>query len=256
MRLFGFDVDASTRRALDCRVRAVRRRRAWSTWLLAAGRRRLGRRQRAAALPGAGHERRSLDCVDVTKSFGPTQIIRGVSLEIAGGERHAIIGPNGAGKSTLFHLISGRIRPTSGEIRLHGERIDRPRSRSRSIAAACRAASRSPTSSRSCRSTRICAAPRSGRSATDTRSGGRSTACATFARRAEWLMEQIGLDRAPRRAGGRADLRRAAGAGNRRHDRRRRGRRHARRTDRGHEQQRDRAGGRADPQGDAKARRW
>jgi branched-chain amino acid transport system ATP-binding protein len=60
----------------------------------------------------------------VTKDFGLAQIIRGVSLEVAPGERHAIIGPNGAGKSTLFHLISGRIRLTSGEIRLEGRRID------------------------------------------------------------------------------------------------------------------------------------
>jgi branched-chain amino acid transport system ATP-binding protein len=36
----------------------------------------------------------------------------------------AIIGPNGAGKSTLFNLISGRFAPTSGEIHLHGQRID------------------------------------------------------------------------------------------------------------------------------------
>jgi branched-chain amino acid transport system ATP-binding protein len=52
-----------------------------------------------------------------------TQIIRGLSLEVAAGERHAVIGPNGAGKSTLFHLISGRLKPSSGEIRLNGERI-------------------------------------------------------------------------------------------------------------------------------------
>ena len=47
----------------------------------------------------------------VEKRFGATPIIRGVSLEIARGERHAIIGPNGAGKSTLFNLISGCSRP-------------------------------------------------------------------------------------------------------------------------------------------------
>jgi branched-chain amino acid transport system ATP-binding protein len=65
----------------------------------------------------------ALQLVDLRKSFGATAIIRGVSLEIAAGERHAIIGPNGAGKSTLFHLVSGRIVASSGEVRLHGERI-------------------------------------------------------------------------------------------------------------------------------------
>ena len=56
----------------------------------------------------------------VTKSFGRIEIIRGVDLSIAEGERHAIIGPNGAGKSTLFNLITGRFDLTSGRIRLHG----------------------------------------------------------------------------------------------------------------------------------------
>ena len=66
----------------------------------------------------------ALSLKDVHKSFGPAQIIRGVTLDIRPGERHAIIGPNGAGKSTLFHLISGRIQPTSGAIVLNGSRID------------------------------------------------------------------------------------------------------------------------------------
>jgi branched-chain amino acid transport system ATP-binding protein len=61
---------------------------------------------------------------DLRKSFGKTEIIRGTSLAVKAGERVAIIGPNGAGKSTLFNLISGRFGPTSGEIRLRGERID------------------------------------------------------------------------------------------------------------------------------------
>jgi branched-chain amino acid transport system ATP-binding protein len=60
---------------------------------------------------------------DVHKSFGATQIIRGVSLEIPAGERHAIIGPNGAGKSTLFNLVSGRLAPSKGSIALNGDEI-------------------------------------------------------------------------------------------------------------------------------------
>ena len=58
------------------------------------------------------------------KSFGPVEIVRGVDLELRAGERHALIGPNGAGKSTLFHLISGNLRPSAGEIVLGGQRID------------------------------------------------------------------------------------------------------------------------------------
>ncbi|MGZ5046961.1 MAG: ATP-binding cassette domain-containing protein, partial [Usitatibacter sp.] len=60
---------------------------------------------------------------DVHKSFGATAIIRGVSLDVPAGERHAIIGPNGAGKSTLFNLVSGRLAPSSGSIRLNGHEI-------------------------------------------------------------------------------------------------------------------------------------
>jgi branched-chain amino acid transport system ATP-binding protein len=65
----------------------------------------------------------ALELRDVHKRFGATPIIRGVSLEVIKGERHAIIGPNGAGKSTLFNLISGRFAPSSGSIRLNGEEV-------------------------------------------------------------------------------------------------------------------------------------
>ena len=65
----------------------------------------------------------ALELRAVDKRFGATEIIRGVSLAIACGQRHAIIGPNGAGKSTLFNLISGRLTPTRGSIRLNGEEI-------------------------------------------------------------------------------------------------------------------------------------
>ena len=66
----------------------------------------------------------ALELKDLRKSFGKTEIIRGANLAVNSGERVAIIGPNGAGKSTLFNLISGRFAATSGEVLLHGERID------------------------------------------------------------------------------------------------------------------------------------
>jgi len=62
----------------------------------------------------------ALQLIDLHKRFGRAEIIRGVTLEVAAGERHAIIGPNGAGKSTLFNLVSGRFAPSSGRILLQG----------------------------------------------------------------------------------------------------------------------------------------
>ena len=66
----------------------------------------------------------ALELKDLRKSFGRTEIIRGCSLQVNAGERVGVIGPNGAGKSTLFNLISGRFEPTSGQVLLHGHRID------------------------------------------------------------------------------------------------------------------------------------
>lgn len=65
----------------------------------------------------------ALELNNVKKSFGKTEIIRGVHLAVQKGERVAVIGPNGAGKSTLFNLISGRFEPTSGSIKLNGQEI-------------------------------------------------------------------------------------------------------------------------------------
>ncbi len=65
----------------------------------------------------------ALELHGVHKSFGKTEIIRGIDLAIEEGERHAIIGPNGAGKSTLYNLISGRFPTTSGRVSLRGEDV-------------------------------------------------------------------------------------------------------------------------------------
>src|SRR5712672_4387956 len=63
----------------------------------------------------------AIELRDVRKNFGRTEIIRGVSLNIPKGERHAIIGPSGAGKTTLFNLISGRFPITAGRIMVNGQ---------------------------------------------------------------------------------------------------------------------------------------
>ena len=59
----------------------------------------------------------------VQKSFGNTEVIRGVDLAIEQGEIHAVIGPNGAGKSTLFNLVTGLYHVSRGRIELNGENI-------------------------------------------------------------------------------------------------------------------------------------
>jgi ribose transport system ATP-binding protein len=61
-----------------------------------------------------------LRLVGISKSFGATQALRSVSLEVAAGEVHALIGENGAGKSTLLKILSGAHRPDSGAMELDG----------------------------------------------------------------------------------------------------------------------------------------
>lgn len=72
----------------------------------------------------SGTSNYALELKDLRKSFGKTEIIRGVNLAVPAGERVGIIGPNGAGKSTLFNLISGRFEPSSGDVILNGRRIN------------------------------------------------------------------------------------------------------------------------------------
>ncbi len=58
---------------------------------------------------------------DVSKSFGATRALQGVSLEARGGEVLALIGENGAGKSTLMKILSGAVSPDSGQMHLAGQ---------------------------------------------------------------------------------------------------------------------------------------
>lgn len=57
----------------------------------------------------------------LTKSYGQTPALRGVSFEVPAGEIFGLLGPNGAGKSTLIRILMDIIRPDEGEVRLFGE---------------------------------------------------------------------------------------------------------------------------------------
>lgn len=59
----------------------------------------------------------------LSRSFGALQAVSRVDLSVEPGELRAIIGPNGAGKTTFFHLVSGMLRPSEGEIVFAGERV-------------------------------------------------------------------------------------------------------------------------------------
>ena len=83
---------------------------------------RLGPAKSPAAGERAGRERAEdlLVAEGLSKRFGGTRAVDGVSFSVAAGDRLGIIGPNGAGKTTLFEMIGGFVRPDSGSVRFAG----------------------------------------------------------------------------------------------------------------------------------------
>jgi len=64
-----------------------------------------------------------LRAVNLSKSFGPVQVLSEIGLDVHAGEVHAIIGENGAGKSTLMKLLAGNEQPTEGHIYFDGKQV-------------------------------------------------------------------------------------------------------------------------------------
>jgi lantibiotic transport system ATP-binding protein len=65
-----------------------------------------------------------LQTVGLTKSYGKRIAVKGLNLEVLRGEVFGFLGPNGAGKTTTIRMLLNLIKPTFGEVRLFGERLD------------------------------------------------------------------------------------------------------------------------------------
>ena len=76
--------------------------------------------QRAAVTGSAASV---LSARGLSKSYGPIEVLRGITLDLPAGEVHAIIGENGAGKSTLMKLLSGHTDPTQGRMFMAGQEV-------------------------------------------------------------------------------------------------------------------------------------
>ncbi len=75
----------------------------------------------------------AISVTELTKSYGKRPVLKGISLDVAPGERMALLGPNGAGKTTLIKLMLGLTKPDSGTISVLG---GRPGTRSARLACA------------------------------------------------------------------------------------------------------------------------
>src|SRR6185437_12440961 len=61
---------------------------------------------------------RVIDANKISKAYGERMVVRDVSVRVFRGDRLAIVGPNGAGKTTLLNLLTGRLTPDSGNVKL------------------------------------------------------------------------------------------------------------------------------------------
>ncbi|WP_241071545.1 amino acid ABC transporter ATP-binding protein [Achromobacter xylosoxidans] len=71
---------------------------------------------------------------DVHLTFGQTEVLKGIDVEVRPGQAVSIIGPSGSGKSTILRCITGLLRPQRGAIEVGGVRVDALKTESELIA--------------------------------------------------------------------------------------------------------------------------
>ena len=64
-----------------------------------------------------------LSGVNLRKTYGDREVVKGISINVKRGEVVGLLGPNGAGKTTTFYMITGMIRPNEGIVKLNGTDI-------------------------------------------------------------------------------------------------------------------------------------
>jgi branched-chain amino acid transport system ATP-binding protein len=64
-----------------------------------------------------------LDARDIHVRFGDRVVLEDISFAVEPGELHGIMGPNGAGKTTFFNVLTGRVKPARGSVRIAGEDV-------------------------------------------------------------------------------------------------------------------------------------